>query len=137
MKLLKSILFVVFVSLSTITVAGDFSPETVDGATTIDATGAKGMFDTGVLFIDVRSNKDWDAGRIPGAEHLELKTAFTKESVAAVIHDLDEPVVVYCNGEKCHRSADAIKLMVEWGYKKLFYFREGFPAWQVKGFPVE
>ena len=46
------------------------SPATVAGATTIDGAKAKALFDKGVVFVDMRTDKDWGAGRIPGAVHL-------------------------------------------------------------------
>jgi len=53
------------------------SPEAVPGATTIDTATAKALLDTGVVFIDVRTDTDWEAGRIPGALHLELKHVYS------------------------------------------------------------
>lgn len=52
------------------------APEAVPGATTVDTAKAKALFDTGVVFIDVPSDADWEAGRIPGAIHLELKQVY-------------------------------------------------------------
>ncbi len=116
--------------------AASVSPEIVDGATTVDAAKAKELFDQGVLFIDVRSNSDWDAGRIPGSEHLELKKVYTSASLGELVKK-DEPVVIYCNGPKCMRSSDACVQAVDWGFKNVYYFREGYPAWTKAGFPVE
>ena len=116
--------------------AEDVSPETVSGATTVDAAKAKELFDQEVLFVDTRKDKDWDAGRIPGAEHLDVKKALTAESLGAVAGK-DEPVVMYCNGHNCLRSSHAAAMAVEWGYSKVYYFRDGFPAWKDAGYPVE
>ena len=55
------------------------SPETVEGATTISTVEAKQLFDQGAVFLDVRSDQDWEAGRIPGSKHLELKKVFSEE----------------------------------------------------------
>jgi rhodanese-related sulfurtransferase len=112
------------------------SPLSVDGATTVDAAEAKKLFDDGVLFIDVRKDKDWAAGRIPDAEHLELKSVFTEESLGQHVKK-DEPVVLYCNGASCMRSSDASAKAVGWGFKKVYYFRLGFPAWKTAGYPAE
>jgi len=112
------------------------SPETVEGSTTIDASEAKKLFDQGVLFIDVRKDKDWQAGRIPGAEHLELKKIFSKETLSELVEQ-DQMVVLYCNGEKCMRSSKASAKAVSWGFEKVFYFRGGLPAWKVAKYPVE
>ncbi|GAB6042238.1 rhodanese-like domain-containing protein [Endothiovibrio diazotrophicus] len=112
------------------------SPESVAGATTVDVNQAKALFEAGALFVDPRRDSDWEAGRIPGAVHLELKSAFTEEALAAEAGK-DEPVVFYCNGPKCARAAHASEKAVSWGYIKVNYFRDGFPAWQAAGNAVE
>lgn len=116
--------------------AGDVSPQTVDGATTVDAAKAKALFDSGVVFIDVRSDKDWAAGRIPDAVHIELKKQFNEGALAAEVQKGDN-VVIYCNGESCMRSSKASAQAVSWGFTGVHYFRDGFPAWKAAGYPVE
>ena len=124
-------------SFSAATMAGDkVSPETVKGATTVNAAQAKGMFDKGTVFVDVRSDKDWAAGRIPDAVHLELKKVFNEASLVAVVKK-DQDVVFYCNGHSCLRSSEASEQAVGWGFTKVHYFRDGVPAWKDAGYPVE
>ena len=112
------------------------SPEAVPGATTIDTTTAKALFDTGVVFIDVRTDTDWEAGRIPGALHLELKHVYSVESLGTIVAK-DQAMVVYCNGIQCPRSSEAATKAVVWGFSKVYYYRLGFPDWQAAGYPVE
>ena len=116
--------------------AESVSPVTVDGATTVDTNKARELFDQRAAFVDVRSNSDWDAGRIPGAIHIELKKVYNETSLAAEVQK-DEPLVIYCNGPSCPRSAQASELAVSWGYSKVYYYREGYPAWTSAGNPVE
>lgn len=114
------------------------SPTTVAGATTIDTAKAKALFDKQTAFIDVRSTKDWDAGRIPGAEHLaNTEGKLTEESLAKTLGGKDKEVVFYCNGHKCMRSSQAATDALKWGFKNVYYYRDGFPAWQASGNPVE
>jgi rhodanese-related sulfurtransferase len=112
------------------------SPATVPGATTIDTAQAKTLFDRGAIFIDVRNHADWEAGRIPGAIHLELDKVFTEASLSAVARP-DQEVVMYCNGTKCPRSSQAAASAVSWGFARVYYYRLGFPDWQGSGYPVE
>jgi len=112
------------------------SPTTVDGATTVNATEAKALFDKGTLFVDVRSDKDWAAGRIPDAVHIELKKIFSEATLGKEMKK-DEPVVIYCNGPSCLRSSKASVSAVGWGFSKVYYFREGYPAWKSAGYPTE
>lgn len=116
--------------------AAEETPETVPGATTIDLAQAKKMFDDGVAFLDARKDADWDAGRIPGAIHLELGKTFTKENLEKAVKP-DAPVVFYCNGVKCMVSPNAIKEAAAWGWTKMYYFRVGYPAWKSAGYPTE
>ena len=114
------------------------SPATVAGATTIDTAKAKALFDKQTVFIDVRSDKDWDAGRIPGSEHLANQEGkLTEESLTKTLGGKDKEVVFYCNGHKCLRSSQAAVDALKWGFKNVYYYRDGFPAWQAAGNPVE
>jgi len=116
--------------------AASLSPENIDGATTVDAAKAKQLFDSGAAFVDTRRNSDWDAGRIPDAIHLELKSNYTEASLSGEVSK-GEPMVCYCNGLKCKRAAACSKKAVSWGFSKVYYFRDGFPAWKAAGYPVE
>jgi len=133
--MLRLFVFAVAFSLTAPVLAAE-SPMTVDGATTVDTAKAKALFDKEVLFIDVRKDSDWNAGRIPGAEHLELKKVFTADSMGGIAKK-DQEVVIYCNGATCLRSSAASVKAVGWGFTKVYYYRDGFPAWKSAGYPVE
>lgn len=136
MKRMMGLLVGVLALSGSMTVMAAESPENVAGATTVDAAKAKALFDSGVLFVDVRSDKDWAAGRIPDAVHIELKKVFNEQSLGAEVKK-DDPVVLYCNGHSCMRSSKAAANAVSWGFSKVHYFRDGFPAWKAAGYPVE
>ncbi len=113
------------------------SPETVAGARTIDTAQAKALFDQGVVFVDMRADADWEAGRIPNAIHLELlHTVFTQPALSKMI-DNNQQVVIYCNGSKCPRSSTAAAQSSTWGFTNVHDFRLGFPAWQAAGHAIE
>jgi rhodanese-related sulfurtransferase len=116
--------------------AKELSPESVEGASTVSTAEAKQLFDQGAVFLDVRSEQDWEAGRIPGSKHLELKKVFNQESLGSVAQ-ADQKLVIYCNSTGCMRSSKAAKHAVEWGYKKVYYYRLGYPDWQANGYAVE
>ena len=111
------------------------SPIDIPGAVTIDVVKARQLFDRGVKFVDVRG-PSWNLGRVPGATHLFLNEGFDKETLATVVGQ-NEEVVFYCMGPACLLSSTASARAVSWGYKKVFYFRDGFPSWQAAGHPVE
>lgn len=112
------------------------SPVTIEGAKTINASQAKALFDDGVIFVDVRSDKDWGAGRIPDAVHIELKKVFSEQALSQEAQK-DEPIVFYCNGVSCLRSSDASAKALSWGFTNVYYYRLGFPSWKAANYPTE
>ena len=132
-----AIVFVVSLVNASLALAGDeISPMMVDGAKTVTTKEAKKLFDDGALFIDVRKDKDWNAGRVSDAVQLNIKTVLSEETLSAEMKKGD-PAVVYCNGERCLRSSNAAKKAVAWGFTNIYYYRDGFPAWKSAGYPVE
>ena len=134
---MKSIytLFLIFSFASPTIHAEIVSARTVDKVITVDTTKAHQLFSQGTLFIDVRRDSDWNIGRIPDAIHIDIKD-FSKEILLKTVLT-NTPFVIYCNGQKCLRSAKAAALAVKWGFKTIFYYRDGFPAWKLANFPVE
>lgn len=112
------------------------SPMVIEGAKTVSAAEAKALFDKGIKFIDVRKNSDWDAGRVPGAVHIELKKKLSQESLSKTVGK-DQEFVFYCNGPRCMRSSKASAKAVSWGFTKVYYFRDGLPSWQIADYPIE
>lgn len=50
---------------------------------------------------------------------------------------LDEPVIFASNGRYHVESAFAAAKALAWGYKKVYYFAGGYPAWEEASYPVE
>jgi rhodanese-related sulfurtransferase len=115
---------------------GEISPTEIVGATTIDAAAAKMLFDRGVPFVDVRGDSDWSIGHIPGAVHLDLDDEFSEPNLVVVVGK-DQEVVIYCMGPRCLRSSEACSQAVSWGFRRVYYFREGLPAWKAAGYSIE
>jgi len=122
--------------LSSASAAKKISPEHVTGAKTINTAEAKKLFDKGAIFLDVRSNRDWEAGRIPGSKHLELKKVYSQQTLSEIAN-LQQDLVIYCNSTGCLRSSKASKKAVGWEYKNVYYYRLGFPDWQANGYAIE
>lgn len=119
--------------------AGDgtaVSPLFVPGASSIDVLEAKQLYDRGVVFIDVRPVVNWSIAHIQGAISLDFETKFTRESLSDVIN-LENPAVIYCQGPRCLRSSKAVDKAVSWGFTNIYYFRDGYPAWKIAGFPFD
>jgi rhodanese-related sulfurtransferase len=107
----------------------------VKGATTLDVATAKALFDRGVPFVDVRGKYSWAKGHIPGAIHLESYKDFSKIELSRIVGKDDE-VVIYSINSDAPPAPYAVAQAVFWGYKKVYYFRDGFYGWKVAGYPV-
>ena len=112
------------------------SPTEIAGATTIDVATAKTLFDKGVTFVDVRGSS-YVFGHVPGAVHFEHYAWSSAEATLTKKINKDQEVVFYCGGPSCNRSSEACKAAVSWGFKKVHYFRDGYPGWEAAGYAVE
>jgi rhodanese-related sulfurtransferase len=80
--------------------------------------------------VDVREPYEWDAGRIPGAKHIEL------ERLAGRADELpkDKPVIFQCRmGRRSALATDAFRAV---GYDA-YNMRGGIEAWAEEGLPLE
>ena len=78
----------------------------------------------GMMILDVRTDKDYERGHIPGAIHVPLSDIGDKIKKLKK----DKELVVYC--ENGNRSIWAIKRLMGMGYKKLFNLKGGYLAWK-------
>ena len=70
----------------------------VGGATTVDATEARKLFDTGgAVFVDVRNDVAWNQGHIPDAVHLEANQQFSRAALSKIAN-VNQKVIIYCAG---------------------------------------
>jgi len=78
----------------------------------------------GMVLLDVRSNKEYEQGHIPGAVHVPLSDIGNKVKKLKK----DKELVVYCrNGSQ---SIWAIKRLMGMGYKNLANLKGGYHAWK-------
>ena len=94
------------------------------------------LYQEGVVFVDVRGDKDWASGHVDGAINLDFGTK--DFSVLNVSNDLDRdaPIVFYTSSPLNIRSAMATYFAARWGYKNVYYFRDGFYSWMAADYPV-
>ena len=111
------------------------SPETVAGTETVDLEQAKQMHADGVVFIDVRSPRQYRKRHIHGAINLYIKDNLSEETLLKHVAK-DKPFVIYCNGISCSLSYRAAEKAVGWNFTQIKYFREGIFAWRRDGNPL-
>jgi hydroxyacylglutathione hydrolase len=93
----------------------------------MEAAGRAG----GVRLLDVRQEREWDDGRVPGAIHIHVP------DLAGRVGELGgsgEPVYVCCRTG--HRAAMAASVVDAAGLPAVLV-DGGFPDWVERGFPVE
>jgi Tfp pilus assembly protein PilF len=69
----------------------------VEGATILDVTTAKALFDRGVPFVDVRNKWWWKLSHIRGALNLDYENVFSEAELSKIVSK-DQDVVIYCTG---------------------------------------
>ena len=97
----------------------------------LDPQRVKEMLDRGEIeLVDVREQYEWEAGRIPGAKHIEL------ERLAGRAEELprDRPIVFQCRLGA--RSALATEAFRASGWEA-YNLTGGIAAWADRGLPLE
>ena len=91
----------------------------------------------GVVLVDGRAVKDFEAGHIPGAYNLpalEMETFFP-QFTAQVTHD--QLLAVYCGGHDCSLAQILAGSLAKKGFKRLKIYFGGYSEWFLGGNPVE
>ena len=88
-----------------------------------------------LIIIDSRIVGDRQQGYIEDSISLPDEQT-TCASIAKIVPKTNHPTSYYCNGPKCGRSANAVKIALKCGYSNIYWFRGGFEEWKNKNFPV-
>lgn len=87
-----------------------------------------------VQLVDVRTPEEFQAGHIPGAILIDVKSAdFNRLAEEKLKKDL--PVAVYCRSGM--RSLKAANQLKEKGFKPIYNLKGGFMEWQDNRFATE
>ncbi len=86
----------------------------------------------GVILLDVREEKEWIDGHVPGAIHLSRGTV--ERDIELRVPKLDTPIICYCGGG--FRSALAVDNLQKMGYRNVTSMASGFRGWKEQGLPV-
>ena len=78
----------------------------------------------GLMLIDVRTDREYRQGHLPGAVHVPLA------EVGARVKKVkkDKEIVVYC--QSGNQSIWAIKRLMGMGYTRLYNLKGGYRAWK-------
>ncbi len=99
---------------------------------TVDEVRAKQSRGEQFLFVDVREDMEWAAGRASGAIH--LGKGIIERDIEHAIPDKAADIILYCGGG--FRSALAGDALQKMGYKRVKSMAGGIRAWRDRGFPI-
>jgi rhodanese-related sulfurtransferase len=123
------------------------TPSSLAGVKIVGAEEVKKMLDAGVPVIDTRVAAEYAEKTIKGAQSVPYKEKSAKEAgfdpsmdqfdLAKLPSDKAAPLVFFCNSGECWKSYKASVVAQKAGYKKIHWFRGGFPEWSQKGLPTQ
>lgn len=126
--------------------AAEELPHSIPGGTMVDAAKAKALQDSGALIIDARVAAEYAEKHIKGAINIPYKETHAKVSkvspddkfdLSKLPADKSKPLVFHCNGSPCWKGYKAAAAAIAAGYKNVYWFRDGMPAWEAAKLPTE
>ena len=82
---------------------------------------------TDFTLIDARPERAFAAGTIPGA--INISDSKFDKMTDRLPGDKEKVLVFFCGGLKCDLSTKSAEKARALGYRKVFVFVEGYPAW--------
>lgn len=122
---------------------GYFTPRDLPGAHVVDPAAVAQLLQQGASYIDTRTEAEFKAGRVPGARLVPYVEKSPKDAdfdprldqfdLGKLPADRDALLIFACNGAECWKSYKASHAALKAGYKRVHWFRGGFPAWRAAG----
>lgn len=126
---------------------GYFTPRALPGAKVVDAPAVAQLLQQGARFIDTRTEAEFKAGRVAGAQLVPYHEKSAKDAdfnatldqfaLEQAVPDRNAVLVFACNGAECWKSFKASQAALKAGYTKVHWFRGGFPEWRSAGLKTE
>lgn len=101
---------------------------------TIDVTEAYQWIttDPNFMILDLRTPEEYAQGHIAKARLINFYDPSFKTQLETM--DRNQPYIIYCRSGA--RSGEAMKVMQEMGFRKVFNIKGGTLAWQAQGYPL-
>ena len=139
LKSLLDVIFLLFVLFACKNSLADthISPDEIKGSTKVDAESLikLAIEHKNLVIIDSRIKSDRRQGYIAGSISLP-DTETDCFSLFKLINRKNTPTVFYCNGPKCQRSDNAVRIASECGFTNIYWFRGGFEQWKNKNYLI-
>jgi len=115
---------------------GEEAPEEIPGSTRVTAESVIALAgrEADLVIIDARLASDRRHGYLEGSVS-RPDTRTDCPGLARVAASPDTPLLFYCNGPHCRRSAAAVRIALDCGYRDVYWFRGGMEEWRAKNFP--
>ena len=119
-------------SSSTSSSAASTPVQETQAITKVDPATADSLVKQGVTVLDVRTPEEFATGHITGAVNVNWEGT----DFAAQVKQLDpaKPVLVYCHSG--NRSGQAVQVMEQEGFQRIFDLAGGVLAWNAAGQPL-
>ena len=125
---------------------GYFTPRQLPGATVVTAERVIELMSGGATLYDTRTAEEYSQRHIQGARLVPYIEKSRKEvgfdatqdqfDLGKLAQDKSAPVIFACNGAECWKSYKASQAALAAGYKQVYWFRGGFPEWNLAGLPT-
>ncbi len=107
------------------------------GIAIADTARAQALIESGgVLVFDARSQRDFDAGHLPGAMSFPDSQRIEKYPDYADFLTPDQPALIYCSGHTCDESLELCMFLLEQGHTNLVLYLGGYQDWTAAQLPV-
>lgn len=101
--------------------------------TTVRAVHERLVRGDAFYLVDVREDREWNEGHLPGAIH--LGKGIIERDIELAIPDFDADIVLYCGGG--FRSVLAADNLQRMGYRNVSSMDGGWRGWTEAGHAVE
>jgi rhodanese-related sulfurtransferase len=88
------------------------------------------LYQTGVLFVDVRENEEWYEVHIPNTTHIPLGELARRQKELPK----DQQIVVVCRSG--NRSQTGRDILINAGFQDVTSMAGGVKSWQAAGYPT-
>jgi phage shock protein E len=88
--------------------------------------------EAGIITLDVRTPGEFNEGHIDGAQLIDFQSGNFENEIASL--DKNQTYAVYCRSG--NRSGEAVKVMSEAGFTKLYNLDGGVIDWANAGLPL-
>lgn len=99
----------------------------------VDVAEAQRRTAQGAILVDVREDREWEAGHARGAVH--IGKGVIERDIEQKVPDARAEIILYCGGG--FRSALAADSLRKMGYRNVASMAGGWRAWEAAGGDVE